>query len=193
MPLQQNIDETSAVVELAHAADISCEGEIGFVGYAEGESSAGTDPAEAAEFAQATGIDAMAISVGNVHLQQTESAGLDVEKVRAIEAISHVPLVIHGGSGVPALQRRELAKTTSICKFNVGTELRMAFGSALRQSVAADETRFDRNAILKDTLRRPAKCCSQCVKPSTCECRTRVASVWRGSRIGFYVAAEWHQ
>jgi fructose-bisphosphate aldolase class II len=151
-PLQQNIDETSAVVELAHAADISCEGEIGFVGYAEGESSAGTDPAEAAEFAQATGIDAMAISVGNVHLQQTESAGLDVEKVRAIEAISHMPLVIHGGSGVPALQRRELAKTTSICKFNVGTELRMAFGNALRQSVAADETRFDRNAILKDTI-----------------------------------------
>ena len=152
MPLQQNIDETSAVAELAHAAGISCEGEIGFVGYAEGESSAGTDPAEAAAFAQATAIDAMAISVGNVHLQQTESAGLDVEKIHAIEAISHVPLVIHGGSGVPAPQRRALARTTKICKFNVGTELRMAFGSALRQSVAADETRFDRNAILKDTI-----------------------------------------
>ena len=70
-PLQQNIEETAAVVELAHAADVSCEGEIGFVGYAEGESSAGTDPQEAAAFAAATQVDAMAISVGNVHLQQS--------------------------------------------------------------------------------------------------------------------------
>ena len=151
-PLQQNIDETAAVVQLAHAADVSCEGEIGFVGYAEGESSAGTDPREAAEFAVATQVDAMAISVGNVHLQQSESSGLDIGKIRDIEAVCTVPLVIHGGSGVPAAQRVELARTTAICKFNVGTELRMAFGSALREAVISDEQRFDRNAILKDTV-----------------------------------------
>ncbi len=151
-PLAQNIEETAAVVQLAHAAGISCEGEIGFVGYAEGESSAGTDPQEAAEFATATQVDAMAVSVGNVHLQQSESSGLDVDKIREIEAVCQVPLVIHGGSGVPAAQRSELARTTKISKFNVGTELRMAFGRALRDSVAADSERFDRNAILKDTV-----------------------------------------
>lgn len=151
-PLTQNIEETAAVAALAHQAGISCEGEIGFVGYAEGESSAGTDAQEAAEFAIATRVDAMAISVGNVHLQQSESNGLDIDNIRAIEACCDIPLVIHGGSGVPALQRRELAKTTKICKFNVGTELRMAFGKALRQSVSADQARFDRNAILKDTI-----------------------------------------
>ena len=121
-PLQQNIDETAAIAELAHGAGISCEGEIGFVGYSGGESSNGTDPEEAARFARETGVDAMAISVGNVHLQQDKSGGLDEERIRAIDDLTHVPLVIHGGSGVPTAQRTVLARTSNICKYNIGTE-----------------------------------------------------------------------
>lgn len=151
-PLSQNIDETAKVAELAHNAGISCEGEIGFVGYAGGEHSAGTDPEEAAIFADQTGIDAMAISVGNVHLQQDREGGLDEPRIRAIEATTSVPLVIHGGSGVPEAQRKHLSQQSAICKFNIGTELRLAFGSALRESVNQDETRFDRLQILKDTI-----------------------------------------
>ena len=151
-PLQQNIDETAAIAELAHGAGISCEGEIGFVGYSGGESSNGTDPAEAARFARETSVDAMAISVGNVHLQQDKSGGLDEERIRAIDDLTHVPLVIHGGSGVPVEQRMRLARETAICKYNIGTELRMAFGAALRQAVNSDPDRFDRNAILKETI-----------------------------------------
>ncbi|UWQ18192.1 class II fructose-bisphosphate aldolase [Jannaschia sp. M317] len=150
-PLSQNIDETAAVAELAHGAGISCEGEIGFVGYATGEASAGTDPDEAARFARETGVDAMAISVGNVHLQQDKEGGLDTARIRAIEAVTDLPLVIHGGSGVPLAQRRDLARGTAICKFNIGTELRMAFGTALRDALAADPDAFDRVAILKQT------------------------------------------
>lgn len=150
-PLQQNIDETAAIAEMAHAAGISCEGEIGFVGYADGEDSAGTDPAEAAKFAVETGVDAMAISVGNVHLQQDKDGGLDEPRIRAIETVTETPLVIHGGSGVPMVQRKLLAQKTKICKFNIGTELRMAFGNALRAAVNSDADRFDRNTILKDT------------------------------------------
>ena len=150
-PLNQNIDETARIVEMAHRAGISCEGEIGFVGYAGGENSAGTDPDEAAKFARETGVDAMAISVGNVHLQQDKEGGLDEPRVRAIQTVTDVPLVIHGGSGVPVEQRRRLATTTNICKFNIGTELRMAFGAALRASVMADPGRFDRVQILQDT------------------------------------------
>lgn len=150
-PLNQNIDETAKIAELAHAANISCEGEIGFVGYADGEASAGTDPEEAAKFAKDTGVDAMAISVGNVHLQQDKAGGLDVNRIKAIDDVTNVPLVIHGGSGVPVEQRTMLAKTTSICKFNIGTELRMAFGSALRDAVNKDAERFDRVSILKET------------------------------------------
>jgi len=133
------------------SANISCEGEIGFVGYAQGEASAGTDPIEAAEFAQETGVDAMAISVGNVHLQQNKDGGLDEERIAAIQSTTAVPLVIHGGSGVPVEQRARLARDTNICKFNIGTELRMAFGTALRDALAADPERFDRVSILKDT------------------------------------------
>ena len=150
-PLPENIAETARVAELAHGAGISCEGEIGFVGYDGGEQSNGTDPNEAAAFAAETGVDAMAISVGNVHLQQDQSGGLDEERIAAIQAQTSVPLVIHGGSGVPSEQRGHLARTTHICKFNIGTELRMAFGSALRKAVDADRDRFDRVQILKDT------------------------------------------
>ncbi|WP_039017932.1 class II fructose-bisphosphate aldolase [Halocynthiibacter namhaensis] len=150
-PLAQNIDETARVAELAHSAGISCEGEIGFVGYADGENSAGTDPAEAAIFARDSGVDAMAISVGNVHLQQHKQGGLDMDRIRAIEAVTQVPLVIHGGSGVPVDQRRELALNSKVCKFNIGTELRMAFGAAMRDAVNSDLSRFDRNTILKET------------------------------------------
>jgi fructose-bisphosphate aldolase class II len=150
-PLRENIAETASIVAMAHAAGISCEGEIGFVGYAGGAESAGTDPAEADLFASETGVDAMAISVGNLHLQQSQGGKLDEDRLRAIEAVTEVPLVIHGGSGVPASQRLALAAGSRICKFNVGTELRMAFGAALREAVNRDPSRFDRVAILKET------------------------------------------
>ena len=149
--LSENIDDTAAIAEMAHKMGVSCEGEIGFVGYSGGENSAGTDPAEAAKFAKETGVDAMAISVGNLHLQQDKEGGLDIERIRAIEAVTTVPLVIHGGSGVPVEQRTLLATTSSVCKFNIGTELRMAFGAALREAVNADPDRFDRVTILKET------------------------------------------
>ena len=144
----ENIDETARIVEMAHAAGISCEGEIGFVGYSDGESSLGTDPDDARVFALETGVDAMAISVGNVHLQQNKEGGLDEARIRAIEAVTDVPLVIHGGSGVPADQRKRLAQTSNICKFNIGTELRMAFGASLRAALAKDQNGFDRVQIL---------------------------------------------
>lgn len=150
-PLAQNIEQTARIAELAHGADISCEGEIGFVGYDGGEASAGTDPEEAAAFAAQSQVDAMAISVGNVHLQQDKQGGLDEPRIRDIEARTGTPLVIHGGSGVPVEQRQALAAGSNICKFNIGTELRMAFGSALRDAVTRDPERFDRVQILKDT------------------------------------------
>lgn len=150
-PLAQNIAETAEIAEMAHAAGISCEGEIGFVGYASGENSAGTDPEEAAQFARETSVDAMAISVGNIHLQEDKEGGLDMLRIGEIEAVTDIPLVIHGGSGVPVEQRTALATDSKVCKFNIGTELRMAFGAAMREAVNSDLSRFDRVAILKET------------------------------------------
>lgn len=150
-PLQKNIDDTARIVALAHAAGASCEGEVGFVGYAGGACSQGTDPADAARFAAETGVDAMAVSVGNVHLQEAASAGLNEDMIRGIEAVTDVPLVIHGGSGVPLEQRLRLARETRICKFNIGTELRMAFGQALRDALVATPDSYDRVELLSQT------------------------------------------
>ena len=151
LALADNIAQTAEIVELAHRAGVSCEGEIGFVGYANGANSAGTDPIEAEQFARETGVDAMAISVGNVHLQQDKEGGLDEARIAQIQQLTDVPLVIHGGSGVPVAQRKKLARETNICKYNIGTELRMAFGTAMRDAVNSNPNRFDRVEILKET------------------------------------------
>jgi fructose-bisphosphate aldolase class II len=153
LPLDENIRQTAEVAALAHANGVSCEGEIGFVGYAGGASSALTDPEEAARFARETGVDAMAIAVGNVHLQQGPTGGINEAAVHAIaKATGHrVPLVIHGGSGVPSDQRTHLARTTPIAKFNIGTELRQTFGAALRQALQENPDEFDRLKLLSAT------------------------------------------
>lgn len=148
LPLSENIARTAAIVKRAAAAGVSVEGEIGFVGYAEGDRSRGTDPEEARQFAEETGVTAMAISIGNVHLQRGSDSEVDVACLRAIEAVTSVPLVIHGGSGIAAATRRELSTTSNICKFNVGTEIRVAFGNALRKVLAENPEEFDRIALL---------------------------------------------
>ncbi len=149
--LARNIELTAAASRMAHAAGVSCEGEIGFVGHDGGASSTATDPREAAQFARDTGIDAMAVSAGNLHLQQTSSASIDRDLIREIESCIRIPLVLHGGSGIDMGTRRRLARETAVCKFNIGTELRMAFGRALKEAVEMDPDRFDRIEILGDT------------------------------------------
>lgn len=152
LPLAENIARTAAIAAMARAAGVSCEGEIGFVGYAGGEASQGTDPAEAGRFARETGVDAMAVSVGNVHLQTAAGAGLDPARIAAIEAAAPgVALVIHGGSGVAVAERLTLARRTAVAKVNIGTDLRQAFGAALRGALAAEPEAFDRIAILRAT------------------------------------------
>jgi fructose-bisphosphate aldolase class II len=151
LPFAKNVLRTAEVARLAHAAGVSCEGELGFVGYAGGAESTGTDPAEAARFAAETGVDALAVSVGNVHLQTSPGAGIDEARLLAIAAATTVPLVIHGGSGVPTGQRRRLARTSRVAKYNIGTELRQTFGAALRSALAEDPARFDRIEILSRT------------------------------------------
>lgn len=151
LPLAENIALTADVARMARAAGISCEGELGVVGYAGGQASQGTDPQEAARFVAETGVDALAVSVGNLHLQTDAGAGLDLPRLRAIEAVTRLPLVIHGGSGVPLPERATLAAQSHICKFNIGTELRQVFGAALRATLQADPARFDRIAILSAT------------------------------------------
>ena len=152
LPLEENIALTRSVVEIAHAAGVSVEGEIGVVGYVEGAASQSTPPQDARAFERGSGVDAVAISIGNVHLSQTRTSDIDFAALAAIEAATTKPLVLHGGSGVPLASRRKLAGASRVRKLNIGTELRMAFGAALRASLAARPDAFDRIEILGATI-----------------------------------------
>lgn len=152
LPLEENLKLTSDVVALARGHGVSVEAELGLVGYAGGAASTATDAGEAARMA-ATGIDALAVSVGNVHLMQEADATIDRAAIARISAACpDLPLVLHGGSGIAGADRRALALETAICKFNIGTELRMAFGVALRGAVASSPDQFDRIALLSETM-----------------------------------------
>ncbi|WP_113156632.1 class II fructose-bisphosphate aldolase [Nitratireductor sp. OM-1] len=148
LPLEENIENTREVLTAARTAGVSVEGELGIVGYVGAKESVGTSPDEARIFIQEAPVDALAISAGNTHLSQTDTVPADMAIIRAIEAVVPTPLVLHGGSGIPAKQRREIALQTRVAKFNIGTELRLAFGYALREKLASDPDVFDRNAIL---------------------------------------------
>ena len=151
LPIHDNIALTKRVVKIAHRAGVSVEGEVGKVGYVSGAASAHTSIEEARLFELETGVDALAISIGNVHLNTTKTSGIDFEILRAIEAVTHSPLVLHGGSGIPLDVRTKLARETRVKKFNIGTELRMAFGNALRDYLNDNPQAFDRNMILGAT------------------------------------------
>lgn len=147
-PLDENIAITAQVTEMAHKAGLSVEGEIGFVGYQAGRESQGTDPAEAVALFQQTGLDALAISAGNVHLQTQTEAAIDLPLIETISAQIPCPLVLHGGSGIPHEMRGYLAKRGLISKFNIVTELRQLFGQSMRSHLADNPDDFDRLSIL---------------------------------------------
>ena len=151
LPLDDNIALTARVVAEAHRAGVSVEGEVGVVGYVRGAPSRATAPEEATRLERESGLDALAVSVGNVHLAEERASEIDCEALAAIQAVTRVPLVLHGGSGVPVAMRQRLARDYRVTKFNIGTELRMAFGAALRAYLAAHPQSFDRIEILGAT------------------------------------------
>ena len=164
LSLKENIKVTSKIVAKAHMAKVSVEGEIGFVGYSNGKSSEGTLPEEAILFAKNSGVDAMAISVGNTHLQTNKIAKIDINKVKQIQKSTSTPLVLHGGSGIPNRIRKKLAKETNIAKFNIGTELRMTFGKALRKQIKNNPLVYDRLQLSKPTIPEITKITKKIIK-----------------------------
>jgi fructose-bisphosphate aldolase, class II len=154
LTLEDNIARTARVALVAHAFGASIEGEIGSVPYTEGRDHIRrelTEPGDALAFAQRSGVDAMAISVGNVHRLQTTTTEIDFERVAHIAALTDVPLVIHGTSGIREADLLRL-KTLRVAKFNIGTTMRMTFARSLRASLDADPTQFDRLVLMKPVL-----------------------------------------
>lgn len=125
LPLEENIVLTKKVVEIAHAFDVDVEAELGRVGFAKDSDQDKLDmytkPEVAAAFCEETKVDSVAVAIGSAHGVYLETPKLDLERLSAINAATNVPLVLHGGSGIPNDQL-EQAFTKGINKFNVGTE-----------------------------------------------------------------------
>lgn len=138
-----NCEVSRRVVDLAHAAGVSVEGELGHVGQnsepAAGDQQFLTEPSDAAQFVSETGVDALAVAVGTAHGFYKGEVKLDFARLQEIAAaVPNTPLVMHGGSGVSA----ELLRKAIFCgirKVNFGTELKNAFTNAVKASLSSSD------------------------------------------------------
>jgi ketose-bisphosphate aldolase len=130
LPYGENVHVTRQVVEAAHAVGAAVEAEFGELPDASGEMGGGaghlTDPSQAARFVAETGVDALAVSVGNVHTLVDGKAGIAWDRLAAIHRALAAPLVIHGGTGF-ADEDVAQAIRLGVAKFNYGTALKRAF------------------------------------------------------------------
>jgi fructose-bisphosphate aldolase class II len=143
-PFDENVAATRAAAERCHASGLWVESELGEVGGKDGAHAPGvrTDPAEAAAYVTATGIDALAVAVGSSHAMLTRTASLDHDLIARLRDAVPVPLVLHGSSGVPD---DELVKAVraGMVKVNIGTALNTAFTGAARAVLAGQPDLVD--------------------------------------------------
>ncbi|MEV7965514.1 class II fructose-bisphosphate aldolase [Sphaerisporangium sp. NPDC088356] len=133
---QANVAATRAAADWAHERGLHLEAELGEVGGKDGAHAPGvrTDPAEAAAFVAATGVDALAVAVGSSHAMTTRTARLDHDLIVKLREAVPVPLVLHGSSGV-ADDELSTAVRAGIVKVNIGTILNVAFTGAVRETL----------------------------------------------------------
>jgi len=127
---------TTELVKVAHSVDVAVEAEVGVLPTNEenGTITEGkvTNPDDALEFVKKTKIDALAVSIGNVHLMKDDSANIDIKLLKEIHDIIDIPLVVHGGTGIPDNIIPELIKY-GVAKINVGTILKKIFFGTLKK------------------------------------------------------------
>lgn len=151
--LAENIAVTRKVVEVAGAVGVSVEGELGRIRGAEDEIRVAerdaffTDPEEARQFVQETGVDALAISIGTAHGRYKGKPELDFPRLAAIRGLVRIPIVLHGSSGVPD---EDIGKAISlgVRKVNIDTNIREAFVERMRQVMKANPGEIDPRKIL---------------------------------------------
>jgi tagatose 1,6-diphosphate aldolase GatY/KbaY len=139
-----NLSFTREMATLAHTKGAVVEAEIGRISGSEDGLTVAeyqakmTDPVEAADFVSATQVDALAVTIGNVHGKYQGEPQLDFKRLSAIRESVDVPLVLHGASGLPeAMIHRSIE--LGVCKFNVNTEVRQAYLRTLRESLNAPD------------------------------------------------------
>lgn len=153
MPLEGNIETTKNIVDIAHAAGVSVEAEIGKIGGTEDDITVDerdatfTDPEEAVKLVNETGLDYLAIAVGTAHGVYKGEPKLDFDRIVTIKEKVDIPLVLHGSSGVPEESIKK-AVERGINKINIDTDIRMAFNKAVREFVKNDPDAYDPRKIV---------------------------------------------
>ena len=144
LPYAGNVAATAQVTRWCHDRGMWTEAELGEIGGKDGVHSARarTRPDEAAGYAAATGVDALAVAVGSSHAMLTRDAVLDLDLIARIHRAVPVPLVLHGSSGVPD-DGLTAAVTAGMTKINIATQLNKAYTAAVRASLAADPVLVD--------------------------------------------------
>lgn len=132
-PMEENINITRRVVDLAAQYNANVEAELGYVAkLGQSTDQVGfTDPEEAEQFVEATGVHALAVAIGSAHGFYKQEPKLDIELLASIKEKTGIPLVLHGGSGIPAPALQAAIKN-GICKINLATEIKNIFIQTLQ-------------------------------------------------------------
>ncbi|MGG3572879.1 class II fructose-1,6-bisphosphate aldolase [Bacillus gobiensis] len=149
-PIDENIRMTKEVVDYAKPYHVSVEAEVGTVGGMEDGLVGGikyADPLECVRIVEESGIDALAAALGSVHGPYKGEPKLGFDEMKQISELTGIPLVLHGGSGIPKYQIRK-AIELGHAKINVNTECLQAWAKALRQVLASDSHVYDPRSIL---------------------------------------------
>lgn len=146
-PYEENVALSREVVDFCHAAGVPVEAELGCVGGKEDDLERGTDdpctdPAQAADFVQRTGIDTLAVAIGTAHGVYKGEPHLDLDRLSEIRAVVSIPLVLHGTSGVPEDVVSQCIDR-GICKVNYATDLRIAYTGGVRAAFTEKPDTFD--------------------------------------------------
>lgn len=144
LPFAENVANTKRVVELAHSHGVAVEAELGHVAGNELDGSVGagkemlTDENEVQDFVQKTNVDALAVSIGTAHGVYVSTPNLNIPRLKAINKLSTVPLVLHGGSGTPEDQVKD-AIINGITKVNIYADLRIAMLAGVKKAIESQK------------------------------------------------------
>ena len=168
-PLEENIEFTKRVVDIAHPLGVSVEAELGKIGGTEADvvvderDATFTDPDEAKIFVEETGVDSLAIAVGTAHGVYKGEPKIDFDRIKAIRSKVDIPLVLHGSSGV-SYEALEKAVSLGICKINIDTDLRIAFTKEVKEVLEKNPNEIDPRKLLgparekmKETIKEKIK------------------------------------
>lgn len=144
---EKNISVSKAVTEACHPSEISVEAELGKVGGKEDDLDGGddnpyTDPQEAKEFVERTGVDSLAVGIGTAHGVYKGEPNIQFDILSQIKEVVDIPLVLHGTSGVPDEAVKECIKR-GICKVNYATDLRIAYTKGVKEILAENPDAID--------------------------------------------------